>query len=177
MRIISGQFKGRKITAPKNLPVRPTTDQAKEGLFNILNNQIEFEGLKVLDLFSGTGNISMEFLSRGAGKVSSVDANYHCVQFQKSLARDFEIEAKYRIFKSDVFRAIKGVTEKFDVIFADPPYQLDRISELPAAILDCDILSPDGILVIEHGSKTNFDHPKKVDQRKYGSVHFSIFHP
>lgn len=176
MRIVSGSLRGRKIFAPKNLPVRPTTDQAKESLFNVLHNRYDFDESTVLDLFSGTGNISYEFISRGALKVTAVDANFHCFQFQKKTKKDLDL-TNFHPHKGDVFRAIKSISEKYDIIFADPPYQIDNLLDLPDLILGQDLLKEGGCLIIEHGKQTTFEHPNFVEHRTYGGVNFSFFKP
>ena len=174
MRIISGKYRGKKILAPKNLPVRPTTDQAKESLFNILQNRFDFEDLEVLDLFSGTGNLSYEFLSRGVIKVVAVDANFACVGFQKQIKTELNL-SNFEPRKGDVLRAIPSINQQFDLIFADPPYQMKEIVDLPNLILNADILKPNGLLVIEHGPATKFEHRQLFEHRKYGHVNFSFF--
>lgn len=174
MRIIGGSLKGRKIIAPKNLPVRPTTDQAKESLFNVLNSRVDFSEIDVLDLFSGTGNISYEFVSRGAKSVTSVDANFNCFQFQKKTKTELGL-SNYHPFKGDIYRALKSIPQKFDIIFADPPYQLPTIQTLPDFILQHDLLNENGILIIEHGKETTYEHPLLTEHRKYGNVNFSFF--
>jgi 16S rRNA (guanine966-N2)-methyltransferase len=175
MRIIGGSLKGLKLNPPKNLPVRPTTDMAKEALFNILQNQIEFEDIDVLDLFSGTGNISMEFASRGAAKVVSVDRSIHCVHYLKDIARQHSLD-NIRTFKDDVFKYLQLETDQFDLIFADPPYDLNRIPEIPKVIFEKDLLKPGGSLIVEHQSLQNLsNHPAFVEQRDYGHSSFSFF--
>lgn len=174
MRIISGQYKGRKIHAPSGLPVRPTTDQAKESLFNVLSNDYDFTEITVLDLFAGTGNISLEFLSRGAQKVVSVDANQHCFMFHKHMKELWNIN-QYFPYKNDVFRAVKMLTEKFDIVFADPPYQMKNIAEVPDVILNNDLLKEGGTLIVEHGRETIYEHLRLTETRSYGNVHFSFF--
>ena len=124
MRIISGQYKGRRISPPKNLPVRPTTDMSKEALFNVLNNYFDFEGLKILDLFSGTGNISYEFASRGSQNITSVDADFGCIKFIKQTATEFDFNIA--AIKSDIFAFIEKCQSSYDIIFADPPYALEQ---------------------------------------------------
>lgn len=176
MRIIGGEFKGKKIIPPKGLPVRPTTDQAKESLFNVLANQYDLQGIKVLDLFAGTGNISYEFLSRGALKVVSVDANFKCFQFHKKIKQELNLK-HYTPYKGDVFRAIKSIDSKFDIVFADPPYQLKNIGDLGPILLGLDIYEPNGKLIIEHGKDTSYDLPQLEQHRKYGGVNFSFFDP
>lgn len=175
MRIIGGVLKGLRLNPPKNLPVRPTTDLAKEALFNILLNKIEFEGIKVLDLFSGTGNISLEFASRGAAQVTSVDRSIHCVNYLKDTARQHKLE-QIKTYKADVFKYLQMETEQYDLIFADPPYELNQIPELPKIIFNQNLLLPGGILIVEHQSMQNLsNHPAFVEQRKYGYVSFSFF--
>jgi 16S rRNA (guanine966-N2)-methyltransferase len=175
MRIIGGSLKGLRLNPPKNLPVRPTTDMAKEALFNILQNQIEFEGIKVLDLFSGTGNISMEFASRGAEQVISVDRNIQCVHYLKDTSRQHRL-TNITAFKDDVFKYLQLETQQFDLIFADPPYDLNKIPEIPKIIFDKNLLVPGGLLIVEHQSLQNLsNHPAFAEQRTYGHSAFSFF--
>ncbi|MCW5517447.1 16S rRNA (guanine(966)-N(2))-methyltransferase RsmD [Muriicola sp. Z0-33] len=176
MRIISGKYKGRRITAPKKLPIRPTTDMAKEALFNILNNSYYFEDLEVLDLFAGSGNISYEFGSRGATKIVSVDANFRCIKFISATATALELEIE--AVKSDVFAYLEKTTSKFDIIFADPPYDLspDKFAEIPKLTFDRALLQEGGVLVIEHSKHTDLSHLHHfTQQRKYGGSVFSFF--
>ena len=135
MRIISGKYKSRKITAPKKLPVRPTTDMAKEALFNILNNRFYFEDISVLDLFSGTGNISYEFASRGTEKITAVDSNFGCVKFINEISEQFDMDING--IKNDVFKFLEQTNQHFDLIFADPPYNFseDRFITIPELVL------------------------------------------
>ena len=175
MRIIGGSLKGLRLNPPKNLPVRPTTDLAKEALFNILQNQIEFEGVKVLDLFSGTGNISMEFASRGAAQVISVDRSVHCVNYLKDASRQHKLE-QIKVYKEDVFKYLQMETEQYDLIFADPPYDLNKIPEIPKIVFERNILKPGALLIVEHQSMQNLsNHPAFTEQRKYGHSSFSFF--
>jgi 16S rRNA (guanine966-N2)-methyltransferase len=175
MRIVSGKFKGLRIDPPGNLPVRPTTDIAKESLFNILNNHFDFEEIRVLDLFSGTGNIVYELASRGCTDITSIDINFNCIRFIKQTVEKLKIEG-VQIFKSDVFKFLDMINEKFDIIFADPPYDLQRIPELAETIIKKDLLNPDGWLIIEHSSLQKLDNlPKFAEQRIYGQSSFSIF--
>ena len=175
MRIIGGKLRGLRLNPPKNLPVRPTTDLAKEALFNILQNQIELEGIKVLDLFCGTGNISLEFASREAAQVISVDRSIHCINYIKDTARQHHLD-QIKTYKADVFKFLEMETEKYDLIFADPPYDLNRIPEIPKIIFEKDLLSPNGVLIVEHQSLQNLsNHPAFVEQRKYGHSSFSFF--
>ena len=176
MRIISGKYKGRRISPPKGLPVRPTTDMSKEALFNVLNNHFNFEGLKVLDLFAGTGNISYEFASRGCTPITSVDGDFGCVKFIKQVAAeyDFNIAAT----KSDVYSYLEKCKTSYDIIFADPPYgfeqkTFERIIEL---VFERELLNADGMMVIEHSKYTKLDHMIHYSfQKSYGGSIFSFF--
>lgn len=176
MRIISGKYKGRRIFPPKNLPVRPTTDMSKEALFNVLNNHFSFDGLKVLDLFSGTGNISFEFASRGSTPITSVDADLGCVKFIKQVADeyDFNIAA----IKSDVFKFLERNNATYDIIFADPPYALDQATfeKIVMLVFEKDMLQEDGMMIIEHSKYTKLDHMINFSFKKsYGGSIFSFF--
>ncbi|WP_318312525.1 RsmD family RNA methyltransferase [Flagellimonas crocea] len=176
MRIISGKYKGRRLIAPKKLPVRPTTDMAKEALFNILNNRFHFDELKVLDLFSGTGNISYEFASRGTEKITAVDGFQGCVRYISKTAR--ELDFSIQTIKSDVFKFLQGIPEKFDLIFADPPYDLstEQFLNIANLVFEKEILLEDGVLIIEHSDQTDLSvHPHFSEQRKYGGSVFSFF--
>jgi 16S rRNA (guanine966-N2)-methyltransferase len=175
MRIIGGTLKGLRLNPPKNLPVRPTTDLAKEALFNILLNKIEFEGIKVLDLFSGTGNISLEFASRGASEIVSIDRSIHCINYLKDTARQHKL-SQIKTFKADVLKYLQLETEKYDLIFADPPYDMNQIPELPKIIFEKDLLLPGGLLIVEHQSLQNLsNHAAFTEFRKYGHSSFSFF--
>ena len=171
MRIISGLHKGRKIQAPKNLPVRPTTDRAKEALFNILSNKYDLESLDVLDLFSGTGNISFEFASRNTKNVIAVDKNNNCTNFIKETSKDLDLNIDTIL--SDALTFIKKTERKFDVIFADPPYNSLFYKELKDLIVDRKLINNGGCLIIEHDKSTLFDD-QNINIRKYGNVNFSI---
>jgi 16S rRNA (guanine966-N2)-methyltransferase len=176
MRIISGKYKGRRIFPPKGLPVRPTTDMSKEALFNVLNNHFSFEGLKILDLFSGTGNISYEFASRGCTPITSVDADFGCVKFIKQVATeyDFNIAAT----KSDVFSFLEKNKTSYDIIFADPPYALDQktFEKIVLLIFEKELLNEEGMMVIEHSKYTKLDHMINFSfQKSYGGSIFSFF--
>lgn len=174
MRIIGGMHKGRVIKVPFNLPVRPTTDFAKEGLFNILANRIGFEGLSMLDLFSGTGHISLEFASRGSRPVTAVDQNAKCASFLRSAAKQLDLEVS--TIKSDVFGFLKSSVSTFDLIFADPPYSLPNIPDIHRLVFENKLLNPGGLLIIEHGPRTSLGHlPGFIQHRKYGNVNFSFF--
>lgn len=176
MRIISGKYKGRRIFPPKGLPVRPTTDMSKEALFNVLNNHFSFEGLKILDLFAGTGNISYEFASRGSTPITSVDGDFGCVKFIKQVAAeyDFNIAAT----KSDVFQFLEKNKATYDIIFADPPYGLDQktFEKVILTIFEKNALQEDGMMIIEHSKYTKLDHLIHFSFKKsYGGSIFSFF--
>ena len=175
MRIISGKYKGKRIIAPKNLPVRPTTDFAKEALFNFITNEYDIEQLEVLDLFSGTGNIAFEFASRGAKKIICIDESYNCVNFIKKTAKQLEFN-QLNVFKNDVFKYLKKYRTQFDIIFADPPYDLKNIDDIQKLVFENNLLKPNGILVIEHDRNWDFsDNTHFENHRKYGNVNFSSF--
>ena len=175
MRIIGGKYSKRIIKPPKNLPVRPTTDLAKESLFNILNNKIEFQGKTALDLFTGTGSMAYEFCSRGCKRVIAVDQNYKCVQFVKKTALDFGMD-EIEVVRSETFRFIKSSPMKFDIIFADPPYNLKNINEISLNIFEKQLLNHDGWLIVEHPKEVDFTRQEHfVEHRKYGHVNFSFF--
>ncbi|MCB6972695.1 MULTISPECIES: RsmD family RNA methyltransferase [Butyricimonas] len=176
MRIISGTHKGKVIFPDKNFRARPTTDFAKENLFNVLNNYIDIEGAVVLDLFSGTGSISYEFASRGAERIVSVELNYNHYSFIKKTIVQLGFK-NINVFKTDVFIACKKLKgQSFDIIFADPPYDLEKIMDIPAAIFDNELLAPDGLAIIEHPGTVDFSSaPFFSEHRQYGSVNFSIF--
>jgi 16S rRNA (guanine(966)-N(2))-methyltransferase RsmD len=174
MRIVSGKFKGRNILPPKNLPVRPTTDMAKEGLFNILQNRLEFEEVDVLDLFCGTGNISLEFASRGARSVMSVDGNNRCVGFVKSTFETLSCQ-NCQAVRSDVMVFIDHCRSSWNVIFADPPYDFPQYPLLVQRIFEKQLLRADGLLIVEHPAEVDFSRlPQFMEVRKYGKVHFSF---
>lgn len=177
MRIIGGKFKGRRFNPPaKNWPTRPTTDFSKEGLFNIITNHFDFEELKVLDLFGGTGNHSYEFISRGCRDVTYVDKFPGCVAFAKKTAAELDIEDAITIFRSDVFRFIENSRSQYDYIFAGPPYGLPTLDSIPDRILEKDLLRPEGWLVLEHNPNHDFkQHPHYWQERHYGKTIFSIF--
>lgn len=175
MRIISGIHKGKRLIAPKNLPVRPTTDFAKEALFNMISNEFEISELTVLDLFSGTGNIAFEFASRGAKDICCIDENYNCVSFIKKTSKELDLN-QIAVFKNDVFKYLKKYPKQFDLIFADPPYHLKNIRDIADLVFQNKLLKNDGVLIIEHDRNSDFsDHSNFTQHRKYGNVNFSIF--
>lgn len=176
MRIISGTHKGRKLTAPKNLPVRPTTDFAKEALFNILRVRYYFDEIKVLDLFSGTGNLSFEFASRGVPNITSVDSHHGCIQFIHKISGEFEFPITP--IKSDVFKFLEQTAEHYNIIFADPPYDFDssQLKRILNLVYEKQLLKEEGLFVMEHSKLTDLsaeDH--FLEARKYGGNVFSFF--
>ena len=179
MRIISGQFRGKKITAPSNLPVRPTTDFAKEALFNVLNNHYDFDEISVLDLFSGIGSISLEFASRGSKRIVSVDQDAGCVKFLSETSGKMNLGEIISIVRNDVFQFLnRNSYGGFDVIFADPPFQFELADyeKIIDMVKENEWLKPDGELVLEHGSQIKFEgHPHLLQTRNYGNVYFSFF--
>ncbi len=175
MRIISGKYRGLRFSPPDNIPTRPTTDIAKEGLFNILANNIDFAQTKFLDLFGGSGNITYEMASRGCVDITIVDRFPKCAKFIEMMGQKLEIEG-LKVLQADVFEVIDKSTEQFDLIFAGPPYGLDILDEIPDRIFDNNLLVEGGIFVLEHNPHHNFDaHPQIRDKRKYGQTIFSFF--
>ena len=176
MRIISGDLGGRRINPPASMPhTRPTTDIAKEGLFNVLQNQLDFENLKTLDLFGGTGSISYELASRGVGDLTIVEKDPKMFAFIKKTAEALNIE-NFHVIRSDVFRYIEQCSEQFDFIFAGPPYALQTIDELPRLIFERKLLRPGGWFVLEHTPRNNYeDFSYFRSSRNYGTTIFSIF--
>lgn len=183
MRIISGKHKSRRITAPNNLPVRPTTDMAKEALFNILNNHYYFDQIKVLDLFAGIGSISFEFASRGTQNITSVDQHQGCIKFLDKINTEFEFNL--HTIKSDVYSFLEKSKTKYDVIFADPPYDfsdeqfqkiIDLVFDKQPATPAGGLLNEDGLLIIEHSKQTNLSNNQTFTKsKKYGGNMFSFF--
>ena len=175
MRIIRGKHQRRQIVAPDNLPTRPTTDMAKESLFNILENQIDLEETTALDLFAGTGNISYELVSRGCPHVTAVDENNNCVRFIRETANKLNM-TELSVVKSDVFKFLPMHKAKYDLIFADPPYDCQHYDVLVDLIFQNQLLKDDGIFVLEHDRTVDFSsHPNYYDHRKYGKVNFTFF--
>lgn len=174
MRIISGKFKGKRVVAPKSIKARPTTDFAKESLFNILEHKLDYSDLDILDLFAGTGNISFEFISRGARSITAVDMSLSSYKFINSFA--YENEMNIKCIKADVFKLLGKGGKSFPLIFADPPYANKNIPKLPDLVLENGWLEENGLLIIEHGKETDFtDHIRLVDHREYSRVNFSFF--
>ena len=175
MRIVAGQYKGRQFNPGKNFSARPTTDMAKENLFNVLQNYIDFEAIKALDLFSGTGSISFELASRGCQDITSIEISYSNYQFIKKTALQLGTIAIHPV-KTNVFQFLKNNRESFDFIFADPPYDHPQFEEVPAKVLEGKTLAPGSCFVLEHSKFYNFENfPEWIETRNYGSVHFSFF--
>ncbi|MCF0196129.1 MAG: RsmD family RNA methyltransferase [Bacteroidaceae bacterium] len=177
MRVITGKYKGRHFEVPRHFKARPTTDFAKENIFNVLRGYIDFDdqSVRALDLFSGTGSITLELLSRGCGRVVSVekDALHHGLirRFLEQLGDTAGVA-----LRADVFRFVEKCRDQFDFIFADPPYSLPDLEKLPDLILQSSLLAPDGLFVLEHGKVNDFSlHPNFVEHRAYGSVNFTLF--
>ena len=175
MRIISGKYGRRRFDVPKNITARPTTDMARENLFNVLNNLVDFEGLTALDLFSGTGAISFELLSRGCASVTSVEkasTQYNFIRKVKELLKEENLIQ----VKGDVFKFISSCSRKFDLIFADPPYDLPQLPQIPELILNSQMVQPGTLVIVEHSSANDFSHlPQFTQLRTYGKVNFSFF--
>ncbi len=175
MRVITGKYKGRRFDIPHTFKARPTTDFAKENIFNVLRAYVDFEGAECLDLFAGTGSISLEMLSRGAQEVVSIERDREHLAFIHYCMEKIGALNSITIY-GDVFRYIKTCRKQFDFIFADPPYDLPTLNTLPDLIFSNSLLSEEGVFVLEHSKKNNFAaHPHFIEQREYGKVHFSIF--
>ena len=175
MRIVSGTHKSKRIYAPKNLPVRPTTDMAKESLFNILNNDYYFDEIRILDLFSGTGNISYEFASRGTQQILCVDQNLNCIRFIQKTAEELGFKA-ITTLKADVFEFVTKHKQEYDVIFADAPYDIEGLESVIENIFKHDLLANNGVLILEHPKEQDFSElPNYINKRRYGNVNFSFF--
>lgn len=176
MRIVGGSFSGRRFSPPTNTPARPTTDVAKEGLFNSLGNLIDFEGIKTCDLFGGTGSISYELASRGAEDLTLIEMDAGNVNFIKKTAAVLGISEKLHIIKGDVFRFMKQSTEQYDFIFAGPPYALQNIDDIPLLVFEKNMLAHGGIFVIEHTPRNDYQgHPNFMRMKNYGTTIFSFF--
>ena len=175
MRIITGKYKGRRFDVPHTFKARPTTDFAKENLFNVLGGYIDFDEADALDLFSGTGSITLELLSRGCRSVTAVEMDREHCTFIRSCLNKLGADNAC-LLRTDVFRYLRQCKQQFDFIFADPPYQLPRLETLPEQVLSRNLLKPGGLFVLEHGQGNDFsDHPLFKDHRSYGSVNFSFF--
>ena len=175
MRIVGGKYRGRVFSPSKTFKARPTTDMAKESLFNVLQNLIDFESVKALDLFSGTGSISYELASRGCINVTAVEINLAHIQFIKEVIERLG-EKNIRLVKSNAFVFAARINEQFDFIFADPPYDHPKFPEVADLIFNNQLLKPGGIFVLEHSGQFDYsNHPNFKELRRYGSVHFSLF--
>lgn len=176
MRIIAGSLKGKNIPVPENYKARPTTDFAREGLFNILDSEYEFDDLSILDLFAGSGAISYEFISRGAGSSICVEMRPENAAFISRTASDLGIAKKLSVVRHNVFEFLPICTKKFDIVFADPPYALEGLDTLPDKVFEAEVLHPGAYFILEHPDKYDFSsHPHFVKTRKYGNVHFTFF--
>lgn len=177
MRIIGGKYKGRRIEPPSNFKARPTTDFAREGLFNILNNRIDFETVTVLDLFSGTGSISYEFASRGAASIHLIEKDMRHISGIRRIINELGLE-NIRIVHIDVKAFLKTCRMRFDVVFADPPYDLPWLKNLPDLVATAGVMKEDGFFVLEHPKSLSFNgHRLFFEHRNYGGVNFSFFRP
>jgi 16S rRNA (guanine966-N2)-methyltransferase len=177
LRIIGGKYKGRRIVPSRNLKARPTTDFAREGLFNILNNRVDFETIEVLDLFSGTGSIGYEFASRGAVSAHLIEKDPKHISGIKRIIKDLEIE-NIRPIHIDVKAYLKTCSMKYDIVFADPPYDLPWLKELPDLISLSNVIKADGFFILEHPKALSFArHKLFFEHRNYGGVNFSFFKP
>ena len=175
MRIIGGKYKGRRIDPPSNFKARPTTDFAREGLFNVLNNRIDFETINVLDLFSGTGSISYEFASRGAASVHLVEKDLKHISGIRRIIKDMDLR-NIKPIHIEVKAFLKACSVKYDIVFADPPYELSWLKELPDLVTGADIIKDDGFFVLEHPGGLSFNgHKLFFEHRNYGGVNFSFF--
>lgn len=175
MRIISGKYRGRHFNPPKNITARPTTDFAKESLFNLLQNRLDFEGLDVLDLFAGTGSIGLEFASRGARTVTSVELAHTQQNFIIATCKSLGVN-NLTVIRGDVFKYVTSCHREFDVVFADPPYSLDTLAIIPDLVFGNKILRNGGLFVLEHSAAYDFSANEHFSEhRSYGNVHFTFF--
>lgn len=175
MRIIRGKFGKRRFDVPKNITARPTTDFARENIFNVLENMLDFEGLTALDLFAGTGAISFEFVSRECSEVTAVEMANTQANFIKSVKQKLSAD-NLRVIKGDVFKFVETCSNKFDIIFADPPYDHPRFGEIPSLILNSQMIKQGTLVIVEHSRDYDFSElPHFSEQRTYGSVNFSLF--
>lgn len=180
-RIISGRWKSKKIAAPKNFDVRPTTDFAKEALFSILENKYDMQSISVLDLFAGIGSITFEFASRGCKDVTSVEMNPKHTSFLNSTASELDMSSQVSVQRGDTFDWLKKFrnNKSFEIVFSDAPFEMEekKYYEQISLVLNNKYLKPNGIFVVEHQSRMKFDHPNLIDSRKYGNITFSFFEP
>lgn len=176
MRIVGGEFGGRRFSPPAGIPARPTTEVAKEGLFNILINSFDIDGIKTLDLFGGTGSISYELASRGAADLTLVERDAVTCDFIKKTIAALKLEDRMHLIRGDVFKYIKNCTDKYDFIFAGPPYALMQIDDLPLLVFEKELLNPGGIFVLEHTPRNDYTrHPAYMRDKNYGTTVFTFF--
>jgi len=177
MRIIGGEHRGKQINPPANFKARPTTDFAKEGLFNVLSNDFDYSDISVLDLFSGTGSISYEFVSRGCREITTVEMNpLHAAFIKSTSVKLFGKDSGIQVIHHNVFDFLHICTKKYDIVFADPPYDLSGFEEVPLKILDSPIFNEGAMFIFEHPATCNYKHnPHFLKERKYGNVHFTFF--
>lgn len=176
MRIVGGTFGGRRFNPPAKIPARPTTELAKEGLFNMLNNSIDIEGMKTLDLFGGTGSITYELASRGAADLTIIERDPTSIDFIKKTAKELGIEDILHIIRGDVFKFMKQSTDQYNFIFADPPYALSNIDDIPMLVFERKMLVPGGMFVQEHTTRNNYEkHPNFMRMKNYGTSIFTFF--
>jgi 16S rRNA (guanine(966)-N(2))-methyltransferase RsmD len=176
MRIVGGTFSGRRFSPPTSTPARPTTEVAKEGLFNILNNMLDIEDAKCCDIFGGTGSITYELISRGAAHSTLIERDHGNISFIKKTAATLGILDKMHIIKGDVFQFMKKSTEQYDFIFAGPPYALENIDDIPMLVFEKNMLAEDGIFVLEHTPRNDYqNHPNFKRMKNYGTTVFSFF--
>jgi 16S rRNA (guanine(966)-N(2))-methyltransferase RsmD len=176
MRIVGGEFGGRRFNPPTKIPARPTTEVAKEGLFNMLNNSLDLEGMVTLDIFGGTGSITYELASRGAADLTIVERDAVTIDFIKKTVKELGIQDKVHIIKNDVFKFLKQHTGKYDFIFAGPPYALETIDDLPILVFEKELLAPGGTFVLEHTPRNDYQkHPRFSRMKNYGTTVFSFF--
>ena len=176
MRIVGGTFGGRRFHPPARIPARPTTELAREGLFNMLNNIMDMEGIKTLEVFGGTGSITYELASRGAEDLTIVERDPASIDFIKKTAAALDIADKLHIIRGDVFKFMKQCTDRFNFIFADPPYALQNMDELPLLVFERNMLLPGGIFVLEHTTRNDYqNHPRFQRMKNYGTTIFTFF--
>ncbi len=176
MRIVGGTFGGRRFSPPAKIPARPTTEVAKEGLFNMLNNMIDFEGIKTLDIFGGTGSISYELASRGAADLTLIERDLTTIEFIKKTVKELGIEDIIHVIRGEVFKFMKQSTDQYNFIFAGPPYALQNIDEIPQLVFEKNMLLPGGIFVLEHTPRNDYQkHPNFTRLKNYGTTVFTFF--
>ena len=176
MRIVGGKLGGRRFQPPANIPARPTTDLAREGLFNILNNLIDFDGINALELFAGTGSVSYELASRGASMITLLEQDPASISFIKKTAAEFGISHQLNIIKGDAFKFLQSSSNAYDLIFADPPYALPSLNTLPDIMFEQGLLTEGGVFILEHNYRHGFEqHPNFMRAKKYGDTIFTFF--